>query len=81
MLVNRNGEGASQLALAYIIKKGSLNANFNSERNFADILTRCSSLLQGESNENTCYFIAMHITTHHNAHKRTSREVRGHRAN
>ena len=33
-------------------KKGSLNTNFNSERNFADILTRCSSLLQGESEVN-----------------------------
>ena len=32
-----------------IRKKGSLNTNFNSERNFADILTRCSSLLQSES--------------------------------
>ena len=28
-------------------KKGSLNTNFNSERNYADVSTRCSSLLQG----------------------------------
>ena len=32
-----------------IRKKGSLNTYFNSERNFADVSTRCSSLLQGES--------------------------------
>ena len=30
-------------------KKGSLNTNLKSERNFADDLTRCSSLPQGES--------------------------------
>ena len=29
-------------------KKGSLNTNFNSERNFADVSTRCSSLLRGK---------------------------------
>ena len=40
-----NEEGASQLALA-LRKKGSLNTNFNSERNFANV---SSSLLQGES--------------------------------
>ena len=39
-------EGASQLALAM---KGALNTNFVSEGNFADVLTRSSSLLQGES--------------------------------
>ena len=38
-------EGASQLAP----KKGSLNTKF---RNFADISTRCSSLLQGKSEVN-----------------------------
>ena len=38
------------LAYMYIIRKnGSLYTNFNSERNFADISTRYSSLLQGEN--------------------------------
>ena len=37
-------------------KKGSLNTNFNSERNFANVSTRCSSL-QGKSEVNVKTYI------------------------
>ena len=37
------------ISVCIIRKKGSRNTDFNSERNFAEVSTRCCSLLQGIS--------------------------------
>ena len=61
--------------------EGSLNTNFNSERNFADVSNRCSSLLEGESEVSVgtpvIHSIVTHVMTRHNACQRISQEVCG----
>ena len=67
--------GAFQLALA---KERKLSEyQLYSERNCANVLTRCSSLLQDENEDRRHYtHIAAHITTHHQIpHKDRGRPV------